>query len=70
MENSLKFKLVSSLEKCFLDDNIDAFCPLEELSFLSGEKVSFQLIYSDTSQAGPRKDFVLKYRAPLASIFL
>ncbi len=66
MENFLKIKLVSSLEKCFLDDNIDAFCPLEELSFLSGEKVSFQLIYSDTSKGGSAKRLRLKISGALS----
>lgn len=40
----LKFKLVSSLEKAFLDDKIDSFDTLTHISALKGETVSLQLL--------------------------
>lgn len=46
MEN-FKCKIVSSLEKCFLDDDIDKFQELKNISFLKNEKIAFQLIYKD-----------------------
>ena len=42
----VKFKLVSSLEKAFLDDNIEDFKVLEHISGLRGERISFQLLAS------------------------
>ena len=40
----LKFKIVSSLEKAFLDDNIDSFEELSYISVLRGERISLQLL--------------------------
>lgn len=40
----VKFKLVSSLEKAFLDDNIDMFTSLTKLSALRGETISLQIL--------------------------
>lgn len=40
----LKFKLVSSLEKAFLDDKIESFEDLTHISALKGETVSLQLL--------------------------
>ena len=37
-------KIVSSLEKCFLDDNIDTFAPLTRISALKNERLSMQLL--------------------------
>ena len=41
-----KTKIVSSLEKAFLDEKIDKFERLEKISALRGEKVSIQLLYT------------------------
>ena len=38
-------KIVSSLEKVFLDDKIEKFTALEKVSALKGERLSFQLAY-------------------------
>ena len=38
-------KIVSSLEKVFLDDKIEKFTSLEKVSALKGERLSFQLAY-------------------------
>lgn len=44
---NVKCKIVSSLEKCFLDDDINNFRELKKLSFLKNEKVAFQFIYKE-----------------------
>ena len=41
-----KSKIVSSLEKAFLDENIDKFDSLERISALRGERLSVQLLYT------------------------
>ena len=38
-------KIISSLEKVFLDDKIEKFTALEKVSALKGERLSFQLAY-------------------------
>ena len=40
----LKFKLVSSLEKAFLDENIDTYESFTHMSALRGETVAFQML--------------------------
>ena len=46
----VKTKLVSSLEKAFVEDSLDKFESLGRISALRGERVSFQLLYTyDTS---------------------
>ena len=42
----IKTKLISSLEKPFIDMNIDDFAPLSSITGLKGEKLAFQLIHS------------------------
>ena len=44
----IKTKIVSSLEKVFLDQNIDDFHALNRISALIGERFSIQLLYSLT----------------------
>ena len=44
----LKTKLTSSLEKLFVDQNVDRFPTLEKISVLKGERFSFQLLYAPT----------------------
>ena len=46
----LKTKIVSSQEKVFLDDKIDGFNALCEVSALRGEVLSVQLLYVDTKE--------------------
>ncbi len=41
----IKTKIVSSLEKAFLDQNIEDFAPLSALSVLRGERFSLQCLY-------------------------
>ena len=42
----LKFKIVSSLEKAFIDESIDKYEAIEKLSVLRGERFSLQLLYT------------------------
>jgi hypothetical protein len=43
----LKTKLVSSLEKAFIDDKIDSFPTADSITVLKGERFSVQLLYID-----------------------
>ena len=43
----LKTKIVSSQVKAFIDDRIDSFASLSNISALAGEKLSVQLLYLD-----------------------
>ena len=43
----LKTKLTSSLEKAFIDDNIDSFPTIGNITVLKGERFSVQLLYVD-----------------------
>ena len=43
----LKTKLVSSLEKVFIDDKIDSFSTADSITVLKGERLSVQLLYID-----------------------
>ena len=51
-------KLTSSMEKCFLDGNIESYPTLSHLSALKNERVAFQLFYTDDTV-----DATLPYRA-------
>ncbi len=56
----LKIKIVSSLEKALLKDNIDGFSPLNKISVLRGERLSVQLLHTyifekDSEHWDPRK---------------
>ena len=42
----IKSKIVSSLEKVFIDQKIEDFSSLDKISVLKGERLSFQIIYS------------------------
>ena len=41
----IKTALISSLEKCFLDQQVEDFAPLTSLSVLQNERFSLQLIH-------------------------
>ena len=43
----LKTKIVSSQQKAFIDDSIDAYPTLNKISVLRGERLSIQLLYVD-----------------------
>ena len=42
----IKTRIVSSVEKCFLDDRIESFDRLESISMLKNERLSFQLLHT------------------------
>lgn len=46
----LKTKIISSLEKAFVNGNIDAFEPFERVSILKNERLSFQLAFINDSE--------------------
>ena len=65
----MKAKIVSSLEKCFSDENTDQKKELREFSVLLDEKYSFQLCYTDDvpgyweiSVNGPLAEYVNIFR--------
>ena len=42
----LKIKIVSGLEKPFVDDGIDNYEPLSRISALKGERLTLELLYT------------------------
>ena len=48
----IKTKIVSSLEKAFIDGDIDSFEELSRISVLKGERLSFQLLYTSYDTNG------------------
>ena len=56
----IKTKIVSSLEKVFLDQNIDEFSSLERISVLKGERLSVQLIYTYSAENSPHLQEALR----------
>ena len=48
----LKTKLISSLSRVFVDSSIDDFAPIEKLSALKGERISFQLVHQRVMEEG------------------
>ena len=51
MCETVKCKVISSLEKCFYDDDMDRFPELRSISMLRNEKLSFQLAVRDTDES-------------------
>lgn len=50
----IKTALISSLEKCFLDQQVEEFKPLSKLSVLKNERFSFQFIHRGEPEFGGR----------------
>lgn len=50
MSDTLKLKVISSLEKCFYDDSYEKFPVLSSVSMLKNEKLSFQLLIKETNE--------------------
>lgn len=46
-------KIISSLEKVYVDSAFDSFAPLQRISVLKGERLNFQIIYSYDTTDGP-----------------
>ena len=57
----IKTKLVSSLEKAFVDEKIEKFDKLERISALRGERLSFQLLHTQDEER-----FIWMLYAPLS----
>ena len=50
--NNVDFRIISSLEKCFLDDDIADKREIDRISVLKNEKTSFQLAYTTRDGIG------------------
>ncbi len=59
-------KLISSLEKCFLDDHIDQFEELRSISMLKNEQLHLQFLYTSDTAAIPPAKYALQIDGPLA----
>ena len=46
----IKTRIVSSVEKCFLDEKVESFERLEKISMLKNERLSFQFLHVADSQ--------------------
>ena len=65
----IKTALISSLEKCFPDQQVEDFAPLKALSVLKNERFSVQLLYkSEPDHAGRAIVRVDGALAPFASV--
>lgn len=65
----LKVKPVSSLEKCFLDENIDKKREISALSALCGETLSFQIAYYNKRSDNPNDTLCyLNVSSPISSL--
>ncbi len=49
----IKAKIISSLEKVFIDKSIDEYSQLKSISALRGERVNFQIAYTYDMKGGP-----------------
>ena len=62
----MRSKIISSLEKCFLDDRFGAFRELAEDSMLKNEIYSFQVCYDLETVAQDKKIVYFHVESPLA----
>ena len=62
----MKIKTVSSLEKCFLDENIEDKKELKSGSALKGERYHFLVCYEDSAETGWNKYVKVKILSELA----
>ncbi|MBQ9080430.1 MAG: DUF4091 domain-containing protein [Clostridia bacterium] len=51
----LETRIISSLEKCFSESSPADFAPLERISVLRGERLSFQYAYRETAPDAPHR---------------
>lgn len=54
----LRYKLISSLDKPFLDSRLDEFSALKRITMLRNERISVQLAVTDDSPRAPHRRFV------------
>ena len=65
--STLAHRLVSSLEKCFWDQEVESFPELKSASALQGERYSFQLIWRSSNERIDHKQVVFwRVESPLA----
>lgn len=64
----LRAKIISSLEKCFLDENIMTKKPLGKASMLKNERYSFQVCYDRTDKIDSKVIVFLKIESPLKDV--
>ena len=62
----IKTALISSLEKCFLDQQVEDFAPLTALSVLQNERFSLQLIHRGVPGAPICQRFLIRVDGALA----
>lgn len=51
-------KILSSLDKCFPDDNLAGFTPVSHISVLKNQPLSLQLAYTQTDPLAPHRTWV------------
>jgi len=62
----LTLKPISSMEKCFLDEDINSKEEISCVEELKGEEISFEIAYtSDCTEDFPRKERYLKWESPI-----
>ncbi len=62
----VRAKFISSLEKCFIDENVKSKPELTSASMLKNERYSFQICYDNgQEQIRGARDYVLKIDSPL-----
>ncbi|MBP3301296.1 MAG: DUF4091 domain-containing protein [Clostridia bacterium] len=59
-------KFISSLEKCFIDEEVFQKTELKSISMLRNERLSFQICYEMEEKVRPSRDCKLKIESPLA----
>jgi len=63
----ISYRLVSSLEKCFWDQEVESFPELKSASALQGERYSFQLIWRSNNERLDHKQVVFwRVESPIA----
>ena len=64
----LRAKIISSLEKCFLDETVPVKTPLGKISMLKNERYSFQVCYDRTDIIDSKVIVYLDVESPLADV--
>ena len=64
----MRTKIISSLEKCFLDENVQIKKPMGKASMLKNERFSFQICYDRSDLIDSKVIVNLKVESPLADV--
>ena len=62
----IKTKIISSLEKVFIDESINAYPQLKRMSALRGERINFQIAYTYDTKGSPMPYVAPKYKPQLS----